>query len=71
MLLLTNFNSIKVRLKHTLAELTKACSVNFNSIKVRLKRAVADGKMSLKEYFILYTKTDTNFNSIKVRLKLC
>ena len=77
----SNFNSIKVRLKHEVLETTET-NRNFNSIKVRLKRSI---RAAIKEErrFQFHKGTiktshhttkflsKVNFNSIKVRLKPC
>ena len=56
----SNFNSIKVRLKHRCTPASNAADDYFNSIKVRLKQ---EGEN-------LGGRSRRNFNSIKVRLKL-
>ena len=59
-MMLTHFNSIKVRLKHFYKSSIKDEEQYFNSIKVRLKRQ----ELLQRIYAV------PHFNSIKVRLKL-
>ena len=80
-LLLLNFNSIKVRLKHSFREFVIVRKLNFNSIKVRLKPDAAPiagesktfqfhkGTIKTKAWLGLCLWAHGYFNSIKVRLK--
>ena len=76
---LSDFNSIKVRLKHH-HRFTILIHHHFNSIKVRLKPMKASDmlrnnkfqfhKGTIKTTYPSHpTESQTNFNSIKVRLK--
>ena len=59
-MLLTNFNSIKVRLEQLISYQSTILDFNFNSIKVRLELAAR-----YEEVLAMF-----DFNSIKVRLEL-